>query len=71
MRERFIELLNRVLANFEKGRVVKTTYHHGRVLDGPDSKENWDIFFDPDAPEYTSTADLPALFLTNELRQLG
>jgi len=34
-------------------------------------KENWDSFFDPNAPFYTSTADLPDLFLKAESKHLA
>ena len=56
---------------FEKGRIIKTTYHHAPLQLGHDSKENLDVFYDPNAPEYTSTAELPSLFFMMELRQLG
>ena len=50
---------------FQHGRVIKTTYNHGPMRQGPShsrEKENWDSFYDPDAPEYNSTAELPNLF---------
>ena len=53
---------------FEKGRAIKNRYHHAPLAAG---KENWDTFADPDAPNYTSTAQLPVVFLDGELRQLA
>lgn len=35
------------------------------------SKENWDTFYDPGAPLYTSTADLPEPFLKLDFKQLA
>jgi hypothetical protein len=55
----------------ERGRIIKTTYHHAPLQPGHGSKENWDVFYDPDAPEYTRTEDLPGLFLNMGLRQVG
>lgn len=53
---------------FEKGKVMKTRYHHSPLGRG---KENWDTMYDPNAPEYSSTADLPVLFLDGDSRQLA
>ncbi len=52
---------------FNKGKVLKTSYHHSPLSGG---KENWDRLYDPNAPDYTSTADLPVSFQTDGLKRL-
>lgn len=53
---------------FSKGRILKASYHHGPLRRG---RENLDRLYDPHAPDYTSTADLPVPFLTGESKQLS
>ncbi len=65
---------------FRDRKVFKTTYHHRALSenDQPDAhragaadKENWDTFFDPDAPFYTDREDLPRVFLDGGGAQLA
>ena len=52
---------------FDHGRLIKTEYHHSPLEEG---KEDWDVMFDPGAPEYISTAELPVILTGTELRLL-
>jgi hypothetical protein len=56
---------------FRKGKILKTTYHHSPLNGEEGGEEDWDRFYDPNAPEYTSTGDLPVLFRDTDFRQLG
>jgi hypothetical protein len=59
---------------FENRKRIKTSFHHQQLSENNSAekdKENWDTFYDPDAPLYTSTADLPVPFLKVEFKQLA
>jgi|GEM_PF-6674077 len=53
---------------FEKGKLIKTRFHHATLAPG---RENWDAFFDPHAPEYLRTEDLPVLFFADPFKSLA
>jgi hypothetical protein len=52
---------------FEERKVIKASYHHGTLRKG---KEDWDNLYDPRAPDYTSTGDLPVSFVQENFKQL-
>ena len=59
---------------FENRKRIKTSFHHQQLSENNSAekdKENWDTFYDPDAPLYTTTADLPESFLKVEFKQLA
>lgn len=59
---------------FQKGKIIKTSYRHSPLHPGRRDRrkeEDWDAFYDPNAPEYETTADLPSPFLTAEFKQLA
>jgi hypothetical protein len=52
---------------YDQAKMIKKIYHHSQlsanqISQKRESNEKWDVFFDPDAPEYISTGSLPALF---------
>lgn len=58
---------------FQRGKIIKTAYRHFPLIakQGQRNKEDWDVFYDPGAPEYTSTAELPQLFSSTELKHVA
>jgi hypothetical protein len=62
---------------FQRGKVIRTRYRHTPLQPATRGKpvargkEDWDKFFDPNAPEYRSTGDLPVLFREPQMRQVS
>jgi hypothetical protein len=52
---------------FMNGKAIKENYRHAALTD----KENWEIFSDPEAPIYSSTAELPEIFFSGALDRLA